>query len=66
MVERVDCFFDTVGLVTCVSLEGEGAAESDTILFEARPPSEKRNGTLSLDSTKFQVSKFLQIAVFKE
>ena len=40
-MEREDCFFDTVGLVVRVSLEGEGAAESDTILFEARPPSEK-------------------------
>ena len=40
-MEREDCFFDTVGLAVWVSLEGEGAAESDTILFEARPFSEK-------------------------
>ena len=55
-VEREDCFFDTAGLPAWVSLEREGAAESDTTLFEARPPSEERNGTLLPDSTKFSNS----------
>ena len=51
-VETEGCFFDTAGLPAWVSLEGEGAAESETTLFEARLPSEERNGTLP-NSAKF-------------
>lgn len=52
-VEREDCFFDTAGLPAWVSLEGEGATESDTTLFEARPPSEEKNGTLLPEALNF-------------
>lgn len=61
-VETEGCFFDTAGLPAWVSLEGEGAAESETTLFEARPPSEERNGTMLPNSAKFANSGFEDFA----